>query len=418
MEYISSKEAAIQWNISERLVQRYCLENRIEGARKFGHYWMIPAKAQKPQKLRKKDVGNKTSDRKNTNNENQYPIDDTCIVSIPDWNTPGEAENVLLALSGETACLFEMELAYYRGQAKLAQNLARNLLDTAKYKETRLACLQIIALSAVYQGSFLDWTEAHQRIYALASWRPEAAAMKELAIASVRLTFIDLSTVPKWLINGDFDRLPEIGSFQSIFTYIKYLQFTYKYELALHLTKITLTRKEFRENPVTRSYLELTLAALTHNLNDDESAKAHIRAALKYILPDGLYGIMVESLGWIDSLFDSVMLEDNLINQRTTILRIYEQYKAGWIKLGRHIIGEQWTVQLTPREWSALKYVAMGLSTAEISKNMCVSTESVKKYLSSIYHKLNIKGRNDIKSLLPLYGSGESDKTTHFLLTE
>lgn len=48
MEYITVRQAAERWEISERLVQKYCAQGRIAGARKFGVSWEIPADAQKP----------------------------------------------------------------------------------------------------------------------------------------------------------------------------------------------------------------------------------------------------------------------------------------------------------------------------------------------------------------------------------
>ena len=48
MEYITVREAAEKWKISERLAQKYCAQGRIEGARKFGVSWGIPADAEKP----------------------------------------------------------------------------------------------------------------------------------------------------------------------------------------------------------------------------------------------------------------------------------------------------------------------------------------------------------------------------------
>ena len=34
MEYITAREAAKKWNVSERLIQQYCISGRIEGAKK------------------------------------------------------------------------------------------------------------------------------------------------------------------------------------------------------------------------------------------------------------------------------------------------------------------------------------------------------------------------------------------------
>lgn len=56
MDYISVREAAQKWEISERRVQKLCEENRIDGTQRFGRSWMIPKKAAKPTDLRKKTV--------------------------------------------------------------------------------------------------------------------------------------------------------------------------------------------------------------------------------------------------------------------------------------------------------------------------------------------------------------------------
>lgn len=54
--YISVKDAAARWDISERRVQKLCEENRIEGATRFCHVWAIPNGTQKPVDLRRKNA--------------------------------------------------------------------------------------------------------------------------------------------------------------------------------------------------------------------------------------------------------------------------------------------------------------------------------------------------------------------------
>ena len=44
LDYISVKDAAQKWGISERRIQKLCEEDRIEGVTRFGHIWMIPKK--------------------------------------------------------------------------------------------------------------------------------------------------------------------------------------------------------------------------------------------------------------------------------------------------------------------------------------------------------------------------------------
>ena len=48
MEFISAREAADKWGISQGSVQVLCTENRIRNASKIGDVWFIPAGAQKP----------------------------------------------------------------------------------------------------------------------------------------------------------------------------------------------------------------------------------------------------------------------------------------------------------------------------------------------------------------------------------
>ena len=57
MNGITAKEAAEKWGITPRQVQLLCSQGRIPGAVRFGHAWLIPADAQKPQngQCRKKE---------------------------------------------------------------------------------------------------------------------------------------------------------------------------------------------------------------------------------------------------------------------------------------------------------------------------------------------------------------------------
>ena len=53
IDFISVREVASKWEISERRVQRLCEDGRIEGIERFGRSWMIPTDAEKPTDLRK-----------------------------------------------------------------------------------------------------------------------------------------------------------------------------------------------------------------------------------------------------------------------------------------------------------------------------------------------------------------------------
>ena len=53
MEYMTAKETAIKWDISERRVQVLCEQGRIEGVQRLGKAWAIPQNAKKPSDARR-----------------------------------------------------------------------------------------------------------------------------------------------------------------------------------------------------------------------------------------------------------------------------------------------------------------------------------------------------------------------------
>ncbi len=54
-EYMTVKEAAKIWGLSERRVQILCSEHRIEGVVHLSRVWLIPQNAQKPADARRKN---------------------------------------------------------------------------------------------------------------------------------------------------------------------------------------------------------------------------------------------------------------------------------------------------------------------------------------------------------------------------
>ncbi len=56
MEFVTVKEKAIEWNLSEKIIQFLCNENKILGAKKVNNSWIIPANYKKP--LNEKEKNN------------------------------------------------------------------------------------------------------------------------------------------------------------------------------------------------------------------------------------------------------------------------------------------------------------------------------------------------------------------------
>lgn len=54
MKYLSVRDTAKKWNISERSVRNYCALGKVEGAFLTGKTWNVPEDAQKPDRANKK----------------------------------------------------------------------------------------------------------------------------------------------------------------------------------------------------------------------------------------------------------------------------------------------------------------------------------------------------------------------------
>lgn len=48
--YISAREAAVKWGISQRRVAVLCSENRVSNAAMVGNMWLIPKTVSKPER--------------------------------------------------------------------------------------------------------------------------------------------------------------------------------------------------------------------------------------------------------------------------------------------------------------------------------------------------------------------------------
>ncbi len=74
--YMTVKEAAKKWNISDRRVRILCAEGKISGVTREGRSWMIPADAKKPEDGRYKTSENLLAmiDRKMEELQNRRPL--------------------------------------------------------------------------------------------------------------------------------------------------------------------------------------------------------------------------------------------------------------------------------------------------------------------------------------------------------
>jgi hypothetical protein len=63
--YISARDAAARWDVSERQVQKLCGSGRVAGVIRFGNSWAIPEDTAKPTRTGKLKPGRKPQNKNN-----------------------------------------------------------------------------------------------------------------------------------------------------------------------------------------------------------------------------------------------------------------------------------------------------------------------------------------------------------------
>jgi hypothetical protein len=56
LDFMTTKQAAELWGISQRRVAILCEQGRIDGVKKAGFVWLIPPNAKKPEDARTKAI--------------------------------------------------------------------------------------------------------------------------------------------------------------------------------------------------------------------------------------------------------------------------------------------------------------------------------------------------------------------------
>ncbi len=164
MEFISAREAADRWGISQRRVAVLCSENRIEGASMLGNMWIIPSDVKKPADARRtrynlsddtgvkpflKWAGGKGQLLKEI--EQYYPFDD----GITKYAEP---------FVGGGAVLFDI-LSKYSLEAVYISDINKELINT--YTAVRSNIDDVVEMLSKYQDEYISLEAEERKSYYL-----------------------------------------------------------------------------------------------------------------------------------------------------------------------------------------------------------------------------------------------------------
>ena len=410
-KYIPIAEAAEKWNISPRQVQNLCRAGSVPGAVRFGRSWMIPDKASKPADGRTK--GARAEKAQNAANL-PMPRKSPFLTMTDLYTKPGSAEKCIASLDNhpEAQALFAAEIAYSRGDIDQVIAHAQYFLSHRSGFYAVNAGGMLLALAAMWRGDIYLWRQAKLHIFEAPCRNEEDRDILSLSLACVDSSVRDFSNYPEWFVRGQFGHLPSDAHPAAWVFYLKYLLF-YAQDRAVnqvktvdvtgrgmirfipHIAEPMIAQLSVEHKIIPEIYLRLLAATAYHQCGDEKSAVFHVDAAIALALPDGFLGILAEYRRNLDFLLDDrLALAD---------LEAFKRYKelhrgllTGWTKLHNSLLSKSVSRALTIREREIACLAAFGLSNSEISSQLHISVDSVKK---AVYDAMNKTGVNKREKL-------------------
>jgi DNA-binding CsgD family transcriptional regulator len=397
MEYITVQEAAKKWKISERLVQKYCADGRIEGARKFGKSWEIPSVIIKPQDPRK---AKNTTDLGNSQQQQKVFLGFMPLMNTP--FKPGHCMDYINEIEdGPRKDIALAEYHYFSGQPEKAIQESELYLTCPDPAYRFSACL-IYAYASLSVGQIQHaryaLTEIRSTLAANANKAPYIRAIETFVVfASSVLLHLPLPTeMPS--VKEFLPLLPHGLRAFALYVQAHYLYLKEEYEKSAGVVEATLDMGA-EQYPIPAIYLHLVAVMDYMSLKQTKRAQWHLLSAWELARPDDLIEGFGEHHGLLGGMLEAVIKPDWPADFKRIIAITY-RFSAGWRKIHNPETGHDVADDLTTTEFATAMLAARGWTNQEIGQHMNISSHTVKRYISTVLQKLGIRQRQELKKYM------------------
>lgn len=397
MDYRTVREAAEEWNLSPRKVQKLCIDGRIPGARKFGGAWAIPAGAANPEHAARPPAAEQPQSALGglLDQANLMPLMNTPF-------PPGQCRQAVEAMPpGPRRDIALAEYHYFTGRPEEAARAAEAYL-TSEDRAARLSACLIYAYANLPLGHIqrtrFALGELNASLTAAGEKAPAfRAAAAFLAAAGAVLLHLPLPKgVPE--MQGFLPLLPPgLRAFALyISAHYRYLQGDYGPSVGLVEGALAMGAEGY---PIPAIYLHLVAVMDYMSLKQTGKAKEHLLAAWALARPDDLIEALGEHHGLLGGMLEAV-LKPQWPEDFKRIIDITYRFSAGWRKVHNPETGHDVADDLTTTEFAASMLAARGWTNQEIADHMGVSLNTVKSHLSEVMEKLGVTNRKDLKKYM------------------
>ncbi len=404
MNFLTIKETARRWGVSERTVNALCSSGRVDGAGKFGNAWAIPENAEKPSDPRKKNTQVTINAPLNCE-EKSNPADELRI-AMPLLNTPYKLGDALGAVN-KIADFDQRQIAlaeyyYFSGQAQRASEIAEPYLT---HEDTALAvsACWLYAYSNLSLDRVIKAKEAMALINRLRDSISEESTPRDRALITCVSTgvavFLHLP-LPKILtpLKTYIHMMPP--GLRLFILYIEahhsYLNKYYGAAIGIAETALALEGQIY---PIPNIYLHLVACMGYMNLKQPEEAKKHLLEAWELARPDDMIQALGEHHGLLGGALEATVKKE-FPEDFKRIIGITYKFSSGWRKIHNNETGNTVADNLTTTEFAAAMLAARNWTNQEISAHMGISEYTVRHYISTALQKLNISQRKELAKFM------------------
>ena len=397
MDYITVREAAEKWGVSERRINQYCAEGRIPGAERFGGAWAIPAGAEKPGDPRKQKTQTAPPSAK------QAP--ELFPGFMPLMNTPfcpGCCKETIARMeAGPKKDIALAEYHYFSGQAEKAMQETEGYLTAADGGIRLSACL-LFAYACLTMGR-IDHArnalgEIRRTLASGGETDPVARAMEAfVAFAAAVLLHLPLP-----------EEMPPAESFLPLLppglrAFALYVQAHYLYLKEDYANSAGMVEGALAMGasayPIPAIYLHLVAVMDYMSLKATEKAQTHLLTAWEIARPDDLIEAFGEHHGLLGAMLEAA-IKPNWPEDFKRIIDITYRFSSGWRRVHNPITGHDVADDLTTTEFAVCMLAARGWTTREIAGHLNISANTAKRHISEAMKKLKVKNRKDLKQYM------------------
>jgi len=270
MDYISVKDAANKWKLTERRVQGFCSKGKILGAKCIGKQWIIPEDAVRP-------CDGRTKEAKHSQNDGQYHF--PFIIYTKYYASPSN-------LSADEQSLCRAQVMYLAGEFSESVAICRRLIENTKSDSVKMGAYCTIGYDSYLLGVHSEYVNAIREMEKLAS---NDLLHKE----DYRLLICSLRYHAEWnsdLILGIDSSLisPEaVDYYQMMLITASVISGINESEVCVRFYSAYCQKLELEGITPSLIAVHFLLALCERKLNNQEKRKLHIEIACKTAIENG-----------------------------------------------------------------------------------------------------------------------------------